>query len=219
MWFSCLIFLVSPWSCIQTRLHQCCLGWKIPEDWYEAVQVPGEIFNCYSSPLWADIFLSFLFTRQNTNLHRKKTCQLYWQWIQQVCYPSILLTWNLFSLDLCQHLHGWSLWSRKSRKRRVTHHKLFQKIWICSKSWTGILGNQDWDERSVQIPASSCIAERSFSLSGHTDDPRWGQLNKTKFGGLQKIWAGYLDGRLNVEGDIMEKYLRDFTFDDEEYLD
>jgi len=44
-------------------------------------------------------------------------------------------------------------------------------------------------------------------------------LNKTKFGGLQKIWAGYLDGRLNVEGDIMEKYLRDFTFDDEEYLD
>ena len=71
----------------------------------------------------------------------------------------------------------------------------------------------------LAIPASSAIAERSFSLSGRTDDPRRGQLKKAKFGGLQKIRAGYLDGRLNVEGDIMEKYLGDFTFDDEEYLD
>jgi hypothetical protein len=71
----------------------------------------------------------------------------------------------------------------------------------------------------LAIPASSCIAERSFSLSGRTDDPRRGQLKKTKFGGLQKIRAGYLDGRLSVEGDIMEKYLGDFTFDDEDYLD
>ena len=69
------------------------------------------------------------------------------------------------------------------------------------------------------IPASSCIAERSFSLSGCTDDPRQGQLKKTKFCGLQKICAGYLDGQLNVEGDIMGKYLGDFTFDDEEYLE
>ena len=71
----------------------------------------------------------------------------------------------------------------------------------------------------LAIPASSCIAERSFSLSGCTDDPRRGQLKKTKFGGLQKICAGYLDGRLNVEGDIMGKYLGDFTIDDEEYLE
>ncbi len=70
----------------------------------------------------------------------------------------------------------------------------------------------------LAIPATSCIAERSFSLSGHTDDPRRGQLKKTKFGGLQKIRAGYLDGRLNVDGSIMQKYIRDFTFDDEEYL-
>ena len=48
----------------------------------------------------------------------------------------------------------------------------------------------------LAIPASSCIAERSFSLSGCTDNPRRGQLKKTKFGGLQKICAGYLDGRL-----------------------
>ena len=66
----------------------------------------------------------------------------------------------------------------------------------------------------LAIPATSCIAERSFSLSGRTDNPRRGQLKKTKFGGLQKIRAGYLDGRLNVEGDLMEKYLGDFTFDD-----
>jgi len=71
----------------------------------------------------------------------------------------------------------------------------------------------------LAIPATSCIAERSFSLSGCTDDPRRGQLKKTKFGGLQKIWAGYLDSRLNVDGSIMQKYIRDFTFDDEEYLD
>jgi len=70
----------------------------------------------------------------------------------------------------------------------------------------------------LAIPATSCIAERSFSLSGHTDDPRRGQLKKTKFGGLQKIQAGYLDGQLNVKGDIMKKYLGDFTFVDEEYL-
>ena len=44
-------------------------------------------------------------------------------------------------------------------------------------------------------------------------------MKKKKFGGLQKIRAGYLDGRLNVEGDIMEKYLGDFAFDDEEYMD
>ena len=70
----------------------------------------------------------------------------------------------------------------------------------------------------LAIPATSCIAEHSFSLSGCTDDPQRGQLKKTKFGGLQKIWAGYLNGWLNVKGDIMKKYLGDFTFDDEEYL-
>ena len=70
----------------------------------------------------------------------------------------------------------------------------------------------------LAIPANSCIAERSFSLSGCTDDPRRGQLKKTKFGGLQKIRAGYLDRRLSVEDDIMGKYLSDFT-SDEEYLD
>jgi hypothetical protein len=44
-------------------------------------------------------------------------------------------------------------------------------------------------------------------------------MKKIKFGGLQKLRAGYLDGRLNPEGEILRKYIGDFTFDDEEYLD
>ena len=71
----------------------------------------------------------------------------------------------------------------------------------------------------LAMPASSCIAEQSFFLSGHTDDLQQGQLKKTKIGRLKKNWARYLDGQLSVEGDIMEKYLGDFTFNDEEYLD
>jgi hypothetical protein len=71
----------------------------------------------------------------------------------------------------------------------------------------------------LAIPATTCIAEQSFSLSACTDDPRWQQMLKSTFGGLQKICAGYLDGRLNVEGDIMKKYIEDFTFDDEDYLE
>ena len=71
----------------------------------------------------------------------------------------------------------------------------------------------------LAIPATSCIAERSFLLSGRIDDPRWGRMKKLKFGGLQKIQTGYLDGRLNVEGEILDKYVGDFNFDDEDYLD
>jgi len=68
----------------------------------------------------------------------------------------------------------------------------------------------------LAIPATTCIAERSFSLSARTDDPRRRQMNKVKFGGLQKLRAGYMDGRLSVEGEIMQKYIGDFDFDDED---
>ena len=45
-------------------------------------------------------------------------------------------------------------------------------------------------------------------------------MKKLKFGGgVAKIWAGYLDGRLNVEGEILDKYVGDSNFDDENYLD
>ena len=71
----------------------------------------------------------------------------------------------------------------------------------------------------LAIPATTCIAERSFSLSARTDDPRRRQIQKAKFGGLQKLRAGYLDGWLDVEEDIVKKYIGDFDFDDEDYID
>jgi len=39
-------------------------------------------------------------------------------------------------------------------------------------------------------------------------------MKKVKFGGLQKLQAGYMDGRLSVEGDILSTYIGDFEFDD-----
>ena len=66
----------------------------------------------------------------------------------------------------------------------------------------------------LAIPATTCIAERSFSLSARTDDPRRRQMKKVKFGGLQKLRAGYIDGRLSVKGDILSKYVGDFEFED-----
>ena len=71
----------------------------------------------------------------------------------------------------------------------------------------------------LAIPATTCIAERSFSLSGRTDDPRRGRMNHVKFGGLEKIRAGYMDGRLSAEDEVMKKYIGDFTFYDDEYSD
>jgi hypothetical protein len=68
----------------------------------------------------------------------------------------------------------------------------------------------------LAIPATTCIAERSFSLSARTDDPRRRQMKKVKFGGLQKLRAGYIDGRLSVTGDILSRYVGDFEFEDED---
>lgn len=71
----------------------------------------------------------------------------------------------------------------------------------------------------LAIPATTCIAERSFSISARTDDPHRQQMGKLKFGGLQKLWAGYKDGQLDVEGSIMAKYVGDFEFEDTVYSD
>jgi hypothetical protein len=71
----------------------------------------------------------------------------------------------------------------------------------------------------LSIPATSCIAERSFSMSARTDDPRRGRMQNLKFGGLQKLRAGYLDGRINVNSEIMRKYIGDFDFSDGDYSD
>ena len=59
----------------------------------------------------------------------------------------------------------------------------------------------------LAIPATTCIAERSFSLSARTDDPRRRQMKKLKFGGLQKLRAGYMDGRLSADGEVMKNML------------
>jgi hypothetical protein len=67
----------------------------------------------------------------------------------------------------------------------------------------------------LAIPATTCIAERSFSLSARTDAPRRRQMNKVKFGGLQKLCAGYMDGRLSVDDEVMKRYIGDFHFDNE----
>ena len=69
----------------------------------------------------------------------------------------------------------------------------------------------------LAIPATSCITERSFSMSAHTDDPHQGRMHQLKFGGLQKFWAGYLDGLINVDSEIMKKYIGDFDFDEDDY--
>ncbi len=68
----------------------------------------------------------------------------------------------------------------------------------------------------LAVPATTCIAEQSFSLLARTDDPRRRQMEKTKFGGLQKLRAGYMDGCLSAEGEILKKYVGDFNFDDNE---
>jgi hypothetical protein len=68
----------------------------------------------------------------------------------------------------------------------------------------------------LAIPATTCIAEQSFFLSARTDDPRQRQMKKVKFGGLQKLRAGYIDGRLSVKGDILSTYVGDFEFEDAE---
>jgi len=71
----------------------------------------------------------------------------------------------------------------------------------------------------LAIPATTCIAECSFSLSACTDDPQCQQIKKAKFGGLQKLCVGYMDGWLSVDDEIMKKYIGDFDFDSNDYLE
>ena len=44
-------------------------------------------------------------------------------------------------------------------------------------------------------------------------------MNHVKFGGLQKLHAGYMDGQLSAEDEVMKRYTGDFKFDDDEYSD
>jgi hypothetical protein len=74
-----------------------------------------------------------------------------------------------------------------------------------------------WDY--LPIPATTCIAERSFSMSACTDDPHRACMQKLKFGGLQKLCAGYLDGRISVDSEILRKYIGGFDFNEDDYSD
>ena len=68
----------------------------------------------------------------------------------------------------------------------------------------------------LAIPATSCIAECSFSMFACTDQPRQGGMNRVKFGALQKLRAGYLDGRISANFEIVKKVC-DFFFDEDDY--
>jgi hypothetical protein len=54
-------------------------------------------------------------------------------------------------------------------------------------------------------------------MSAHTDDPQRHTMKKLKFGALQKLHMGYLDGRISIGSEILDKYLGDFDFDDNDY--
>ena len=48
------------------------------------------------------------------------------------------------------------------------------------------------------IPGSSCLVEQAFSLSARKDSAHRGNMEKKKFGGLQRLRGAYMDGRLEV---------------------
>lgn len=62
----------------------------------------------------------------------------------------------------------------------------------------------------LPIPASSCLAERSFSMSARTDDSRRGLMKDIRFSGLQRIRDGYRDRRLVPEEEALKPFLDDF---------
>ena len=53
----------------------------------------------------------------------------------------------------------------------------------------------------MAILGSTCLAERSFSMSAHTDDARRRAMHADKFGGLQRLRSAYRDGRLQAQSE------------------
>jgi hypothetical protein len=66
----------------------------------------------------------------------------------------------------------------------------------------------------LAIPASTCLAERSFSMSARTDDCRRRQMGD-KFGGLQRLRSAYRDGRLEAINEAWMEIDPDFGTDEE----
>jgi hypothetical protein len=44
-------------------------------------------------------------------------------------------------------------------------------------------------------------------------------MKKEKIEGLQKLHARYMDGQLSINSDIMKRYIDDFSFDNNDYID
>lgn len=65
----------------------------------------------------------------------------------------------------------------------------------------------------MAIPASSCLAERSFSMSARTDDVCRRQMGSKKFGALQRLRAAYRDGRLKAVQEGWMEIDADFDVD------
>ena len=65
----------------------------------------------------------------------------------------------------------------------------------------------------MAIPASSCLAEHSFSMSARTDDVRRCQMGSKKFGALQRLHAAYRDGRLKAVQEAWTEIGADFGID------
>ena len=70
----------------------------------------------------------------------------------------------------------------------------------------------------LAIPGSSCLVEHAFSLSARTDTARRGQIEKMKFGGLQRLRGAYSDGRLQACKEAWMAIDADFDYnsDDED---
>ena len=68
-----------------------------------------------------------------------------------------------------------------------------------------------WDY--LAIPASTCLAERSFSMSARTDDCHRRQMGSERFGALQRLRSAYHDGRLKAVKKAWMEVDPDFGFD------
>ena len=65
----------------------------------------------------------------------------------------------------------------------------------------------------LAIPGSSCLAEHTFSLSGHTDDPQRRQMTAERFGAIQRLRGAYWDGQLEPFQDAWMDVEAEFTED------
>ena len=67
----------------------------------------------------------------------------------------------------------------------------------------------------LAIPASTCLAERSFSMSAWMDDCRRRQMGSERFGGLQHLRSAYRDGCLEAINEVWMEIGPNFGTDEE----